>query len=106
MQGNGVGWTEGRLVRITYQPEIIHLILGGSHGAYVPAVEVRPHRAAEEIDAPDADLFIKQQFHMRMFGFEPCPESFVLFIHRPLRVIFVVSCHIRSEDTRLNSSHS
>ena len=58
------------------------------------AVEIRPHRAAEEIDTPDADLFIKQQFHMRMSVFEPRLESIVLFVHWPPRVIFVVSCHI------------
>jgi hypothetical protein len=44
---------------------------GGLHGAQIAAVENRSHRAAEEIDTPDADLFIKQQFHMRMSVFEP-----------------------------------
>ena len=67
---------------------------GGLHGAQIAAVEIRPHRAAEEIDTPDADLFIKQQFHMRMSVFEPRLESIVLFVHWPPRVIFVVSRHI------------
>jgi len=29
---------------------------GGLHGAQIAAVEIRPHRAAEEIGTPDADL--------------------------------------------------
>ncbi len=58
---------------------------------HIAAVEIRPHRAAEEIDTPNADLFIKQQFHMPMFGFEPRLESIVLLVHLPPRVIFVVS---------------
>ena len=65
---------------------------GGLHGAQIAAVEIRPHRAAEEIDAADADLFIKQQFHMRMSVFEP--RLVVLFVHWPPRVKFVVSRHI------------
>src|SRR5208282_3654612 len=72
----------------------IHLRAGGLHGAQITAVEIRPHRAAEEINTPDTDLFIKQQFHMRMFVFEPRFESIVLFVHWPPRVIFVVSRHI------------
>ncbi|MGB8114210.1 MAG: hypothetical protein WCF22_10570, partial [Candidatus Sulfotelmatobacter sp.] len=40
---------------------IIHLRAGGLHGVQITTVEIRPHRAAEEIDTPDADLFIKQQ---------------------------------------------
>jgi hypothetical protein len=41
------------------QPEVIHLIPGGFHGEHVPAIEIRPHPATEEMDTPDADLFIK-----------------------------------------------
>src|SRR6266404_7753673 len=52
-----------------FRSVIIHLRGSGLHGAQIAAVEIRPHRAAEEIDAADPDLFIKQQFHMRMFGF-------------------------------------
>jgi hypothetical protein len=59
MQGSGVGWTEACLVRIAYQPEIIHLILGGFHGAHVPAIEIRPHRAAEEIDTPEGMIYLQ-----------------------------------------------
>jgi len=33
MQGSGVDWTEACSVGIAYQPEVIHLILGGFHGA-------------------------------------------------------------------------
>ena len=39
-------WTQACLVWIAYEPDIIHLIGGGSHGALVPSIEIRPHRAA------------------------------------------------------------
>ncbi len=45
---------ERRSVRIAYQPEIIYLVLGGFHGPQIPAVEICPHRAAEEIDSANS----------------------------------------------------
>jgi hypothetical protein len=62
--------------------------------AQIGAVEIRPHRAAEEINTRDAHLFIKQQFHMRMFFFEQRLESIVLLVHWPPRAIFAVSRYL------------
>jgi len=47
---------ERRFVGVIDEAVIIHLRAGGLHGAQIAAVEIRPHRAAEEIGTPDADL--------------------------------------------------
>src|ERR1700733_1346729 len=74
MQRNRIFWRERRFVGVIDEAVIIHLRASGLQSAQITALEIRPHRAAEEI-SPDADLFIKQQFHMRIFGFEPRYES-------------------------------
>ncbi len=56
---NRICWRERRFVGVIDEAVIIHLRAGGLHSAQIAAVEIRPHRAAEEIDAADADLLIK-----------------------------------------------
>ena len=64
--------------------------------AGICAVEIRPHCAAEEIDAIDAELFIKEQIHLRMIGCKPSSELLIFLVHRFARIVFMVSRDIEN----------
>jgi hypothetical protein len=71
VQGNGVCRFECRTVGITDQAEVVHLGAGGFHSSPVAAIEIRPHRPAEEIDAVNRCRLVEQKPDMGMNAFEP-----------------------------------
>ena len=71
--------------------KIIQSCFRVSHRLLIAGFEVRPHCAAEKINAIYGDTFVSQKIHIGKFCRQPVPELLFILPHRHARVIFMIT---------------